>query len=267
MKPLIKKLAAIEFTFLTLFLIQALLWSGAGISFRAKFRDGFTALNNQSLFDWLGAAWSDYPLVAAWLLILCLAAGLLMINALCCTLYIQLKRCMTRPAWPSWIFFLLHLMFIALLACHGMVMVSTQKHHGIRLFPGDRSSDHGIVIRLDSVQYTAGIDLLTMERLERRRHMTRKRFPMNENTATLLVEGGNHHPKAKTIGMLAPVSCNGFRITLKEFISRTGPGELPDDAVGVEITLTRNPWNRVFFAVYILLIGLLAGYLALTWKR
>ncbi len=86
--PMIQRLSSVTLTFYNL--VVLILLMGAGVIFSTAHKEIFTQMNEVNIFTWLTATWDRSPEAVVWFLLLCVCAGVLFINALCCSLGRQL---------------------------------------------------------------------------------------------------------------------------------------------------------------------------------
>lgn len=261
--PIVQSLSALELTFIILILLQVLMWIGVAALSVESFSKDLSALNHTGLFTWMTRAAGSQVWALLWMGGLCVCALILLINAFFCTLFRQLKQGLKQNTPARWLFIVLHMLFILLLAGHGLIMVFSEKQADLHLFENQSLLlADGSSLHIRSISYTAGKDLLTMKRFEKRPVLTRERFDVLSNHVRVSVMKNGRPAADGTIRMLAPLHAGPLRINLIDFTLDKKTGN-----VGVILTLTRNGWDHFFFCVYVLLIGTLAGFTALTWNR
>ena len=87
---MIQRLSSVTLTFYNLVVLILLL--GAGVLFSTAHKEIFTHMNEVEIFDWLFTTWESAPVLVLWFVLLCICAGVLFINALCCSMDRQLAR-------------------------------------------------------------------------------------------------------------------------------------------------------------------------------
>ncbi len=256
---MIQRLSSVTLTFYNLVFLVLLM--GAGVFLNISHEQAFTRMNEVSIFNWLTTTWPTDPTLVVWFFLLCLTAGILLINALCCSLARQLSLAKRSGRMKNWLFFILHCLFILVLICHGLILVAGEKQSRVSLFPGQTHSFGQYEIQVSDVVFTDDKQILTVPKKKQRQLMTRKNIHIHENYA-LLTLLKNKRTLSKKVMMLSPLRYKSVQITLIEFIPQGS-----DHQLGVVLTLTHNFLNRFFFMVYGVMILALAGFTAITWKR
>jgi hypothetical protein len=257
---MIQRLSSVTLTFYNLVVLVLLM--GTGVFLDISHKAAFTRMNEVSIFSWLNATWPTDPALVIWFLLLCLTAGILLINALCCSLDRQLALAKRSGRMKNWLFFILHCLFILVLICHGLILVAGEKQSRVNLFPGQSHSFGPYEIQVSDVVFTDDRQILTAPKKKQRPLMTRKNIHIHENYALLTLLKNKHILASKKVMMLSPLRYKSVQITLIEFVIPKS-----DPQLGVVLTLTHNVLNRFFFMVYGIMIIALAGFTAMTWKK
>lgn len=257
---MIQRLSSITLTFYNL--VVLILLMGVGVLLSLSHKEIFTQMNEVNIFNWITATWESAPLLVVWFLVLCLSAGVLFINALCCSLDRQLVLAKKTGQLKNWLFFILHFLFLMTLACHGLILVVGEKQSRVLLFPGQVETFGPYEIQLDDLVFSDDTNILRVPKKEQRALMTRKSIHIHENYARLSLLKNNRPLASKKVMMLSPLQYRSVQITLIEFVIQGA-----DNRLGVILTFTNNFLNRFFFWVYGVMILALAGFTAVTWKR
>lgn len=257
---MIQRLSSVFLTFYTLVILVLLM--GAGVFLNLSHKQAFTQMNEVSIFSWLSTTWPTAPVLVIWFLVLCLTAGILFINALCCSLDRQLSLARRSGRIKNWLFFILHCLFILVLICHGLILTVGEKQGKIRLTPGQSHLFGPYEILVSEVVFMDDKNILTAPKNEQRQLMTRKNIHIHENYVQVTLLKNKEILASKKMRMLSPLRYQSVQITLIEFIVLE-----PDNVLGVMLTLTHNFLSRFFFLVYGLMILALGGFTAMTWKR
>jgi hypothetical protein len=268
---MIQRLSSVTLTFYNL--AALILLMGTGIWLNLFHNEAFARMNEISIVSWLTATWPTSPILVIWFFLLCLTAGILLVNALCCSLDRQLSLAKRSGRMKNWLFFILHCLFILVLICHGLILVVGEKQSRIKLFPGQTHLFGQYEIKVADVVFVDDTQILTAPKKKQRQLMTRKNIHIHENYAVVTLLKNNRIVASKKVMMLSPLQYKSVQITLIEFLIRQSNNPLtdhppePDNRLGVALTLTRNFLNRFFFGVYGVMILALAGYTAMTWKK
>ncbi len=118
-----------------------------------------TRMNEISIFNWITATWPVAPILVIWFFLLCLSAGILLINALCCSLDRQLSLAKRSGRMKNWLFLVLHRLFILVLICHGLILVVGEKQNRVKLFEGQVHPFGRYEIKVSNVVFTAAVQV------------------------------------------------------------------------------------------------------------
>lgn len=260
--PMLKRLSSLNLTFWSLLTLVSFLVCGIFLCLDPYYKSAIDGLNHHLLVQWLGHHLEKHPLICVWVLGICMASGLLMVNALACTLTAQLTAARRSRSRRRWFFFGAHLLFILVLGCHGITLVSGTRYGSITLYPGETHRlDKTTTIELVRTVYVDDPALLKMEMKKSRRLMTRETFHMKENRAYIKLSREGKPDMIKTVKFLKPLVSGALRVTLTTFRPDTaGKG------IGVTVTAGKIPLVPLFFTAYALLILALGGLL-ITGRR
>lgn len=257
---LTQRLTSVRLTFYALVVLVCLMGIGSYLSLTNK--PIFLAMNESGIMDWFPATWQGAPWVMAWFLALCLAAAVLFINGIACCLLRQLPQAKRSRRKRFWVFFILHCLFLLVLGCHGLALVSGTKLSHIHLFPGETQKFGPYEILVSQVIYQDDMAILSADKKKQRAMMTQKNIRLSNNWADLTLSKNNVPLVSGRIKMLSPLRSGFLQITLTQFlVDPTGTGP------GVNLVVTHNILNALFFTAYAVMIFFLAGYTILTWKK
>lgn len=257
-------LSSIRLTFITLAAMMGFMLTGIILTTFPEYRKVIMSMNHSIALDWLLAHARQHWGTALWLMGICLAAVLLFLNTLLCTVTRQLLPALKINSFRRWSFLILHCLFLLVLACHGLSLVAGDKQENITLFPGQSLvvSDN-FQIHLTGVSYQADPELLAMDLQTSRSLMTRKAYDRHSNTATLDLYQDRTLLASGTVFMLNPLRTKGIQVTLTAFSLGK---EDHDGEIGVTLTLSRNPLTPFFFTAYALMIITLVCFIIITWN-
>lgn len=261
---MIKKLASLNLTLCCLSAMIACLALGWAVSGLKAFRQGFNALNQGLVWDWLAAG--PDPLLAAWLAALCLASAALLVN---------LVACLIDRLWP-WLkgsrdprrilLFGVHLLVGLVMLGHGASMAVGFKADRLRLLPGQTVQlPRGYALRLEAVNFVDDPALLTLDYRRARAAMTRQRFHRGQNQAQVSLLHHGQVEASGSLGMLRPLRHDQTIVALGGFILGDD-GQTPP-TIGVEAAVTHTPLNTAFLSAYLLMIAGFLGLTILGWRR
>ena len=261
---MIQKIASIKLTFFSLILLIVLMGMGIALSLFPAYTDAIEKMNQTIVYHWIVNTWHETPLLTAWVLLVTVVSAVLFINTACCSMTIQLHTALKTASVRRWSFFIIHFLFLMVLACHGITMVTGHKQDNIQLYPG-QSHLFGDNYRIDmvNVNFADNQKFLTMKRKESRHLMTRKNIHPKLNYADIAMFQNNRQVDSQRVFMLHPMRYKSLRVTVTKFIAKRQNGQ---QTVGVNLSITRNIFTQFFFTVYALMIIMLAYFVAITWK-
>ena len=267
---MIQRLSSVSLTFYSLVVLVLLM--GTGVFLNLSHKEAFTQMNEVSIFTWITTTWPTTPALVIWFFLLCLVATILFINALCCSLDRQLALARRSGRIKNWLFFILHCLFILVLICHGLILLVGEKQSRVSLFPGQAHSFGPYEIIVSDVVFMDDKNILTAPKNKQRQLMTRKNIHIHENYATLTLLKNKKVLASKKVRMLSPLRYRSVQITLIEFVipesdNQRSDNHQLDNPLGVVLTLTHNFLSRFFFLVYGVMILVLTGFTAMTWKK
>lgn len=255
---MIQKLSSIKFTFYNLILMICMM--GTGVYLSRSFKQSFNMLNQSSIFEWINTVWLDTPVLAVWFVLLCCSSALLFINVLFCSLTKQINKAMKSGMLQKWLFFILHCLFIVVLACHGLTLVMGSKKSNVILFPNESVIfENKYKIEASEVIFNSDINILKADRHKQRAMMTRENINRKDNFVRISLFENSKLLESKKVFMLSPLKYRFLQVTLTEFIARDG-------RIAVNINVTKNILNTFFFIVYAFMILALGLYILFTFK-
>jgi hypothetical protein len=238
---------------------------GTGIYLSYGYKQDFKVMNEILIFEWLKKIWPDHPVLAIWFILLCISAAFLFVNVLCCSLTKQIHMAKKSGKLEKWLFFILHCLFIMVLACHGLILVVGHKQTNVTLFAHEKISfKNQYVIEVTDVAFKDDIRILKAPKSEQRALMTQKDIHRKQNFAQISLYQHSTLLETKEIMMLSPLRHGSIQITLTEFIVKETDHK---DRIGVKLTMTENHLNIFFFMIYGLMILCLVGYVLLIFHR
>ena len=288
---MVRRLASIRLTFVCILSLGALLMTGVFLYNSPDGRDVIESLNGMLLFSWIGQHLFTHTTLSFWVFGVCTVAGLLFINTLCCTFFNLLPLALKRSNLKRWSFFGIHILFIVVLSCHGIALISGHKAENITLFPGaSHPLTDGLTLQISEITYVDDIAILTKKKQESRKMMTRKRFHHHKNGVGADLMRGDDVVASGTVRFLEPLVYGSLRVTLTRFLLKKNQkrgetqGERGDalilngakgdknidqstGAIGAVFTVTQNPFTSVFFTAYGLLIIAITGFIVATYQE
>ncbi len=261
---MIQKIASIKLTFFSLVLMVMLMGMGVVLSLFPAYTDAIEQMNQTIVYHWILSAWHENPLLTIWVLLVTVSSAVLFINTACCSMTLQLRTALKTASIQRWAFFVIHFLFLMVLACHGITMVTGHKQDNIQLYPG-QSHRFGDNYRIDMVDVTFADDpkFLTMNRKKSRHLMTRENIHPKLNFADINLFKNDCKLDSQRVFMLQPMRYRSLRITVTKFVAKPQKGL---QTAGVNLSVTRNIFTSFFFTVYALMIITLACFVAITWK-
>jgi len=267
--PMIRKLAAIHITYCAIISLVILLMGGVVLSYFPVHQKAIDGLNTSLVHQWLFHNISSNPLVTAWVILICLASGILFINTLVCSMTTLVSAAIKHRSINRWSFLCMHLLFLVVLVCHGLALISGHKTQEIKLYPGD---SHGLIngfsLKVDEINFVDDTRLISMKMKKNRNLMTRKTFHADQNTASVTLLKDQTPVKSQKVMMLNPLVHDAMRITLTRFLLKknTGNKEINENTsnkneqgvekekIGAVFILSSNNFTALFFIAYGLLI-------------
>ena len=148
----------------------------------------FKAMNDRLFLSWFKAAAFDQPLIGAWLLVLFVFSGLLLVNLVCCCLYLPALKPRPQNRSKPLLLLILHLLVGLVMIGHAANMTVGYKTARIKLLPGQSAPlPDGRQLRLETLACSFPPELMNSEREQIRRRMTRDRVRLDENHADFTV--------------------------------------------------------------------------------
>ena len=262
---MIQKLASIKITFFLLSVLVVCLLTGVVLTVDQHHASAMKSLSRQLPLKWLIHEARDDILLTVWFVGLCLIAGLFFIHVICC-ISIRIYRWLQNSiSLRQWLFFLLHLMFVIVMLCHGLSMILGYKHSNIRLFEGQTFPfDDGYTLTLSDIRFVDDPAILKASYQDQRALMTRDNIHRHENYVRIALLKDNKVLLSGRIYILAPLRFGAFQITLTDFFI---PENNTDDPIGVKLVISKNPVTPYFFGAYAVMIITLIGFIIMTWRN
>ncbi len=260
---MIQRLASIKFTFLSLALLIFLMTTGIALTIFPEYKDAVKAMNERIIYQWLIENWRQKAVLTAWFLLLVLSAGVLFVNTVCCILSTQLLAAMRIGNLRRWLFLIIHVTFLLVLAIHGITLITGDKQENVLLCQGQSYVfGENFRIELSEVIFSDNPDLLKNKRKDRLHRMTRENFHRKQNIASISLFKENRHVKHQKVYLLEPLKYRSLRVTLTRFSVVNIDGR---EQIAVNLAVTRNIFTGFFFTVYAVMIIALFCFIALTW--
>ena len=267
---MIRKLASIHITYSAIISLGILLMGGIVLSYFPTHQKAIDGLNTSLIHQWL---FRNNPMVSIWVLLVCLASAILFINTLFCSVTTLVPAALKHKSINRWCFLCMHLLFLVVLACHGLSLISGHKTQELELYPGNTQElINGFSLKVKGINFVDDTLLLSMKKKESRKLMTRKSFHADQNTADIILLENQSQIANKKIKMLQPLVHDGMRITLKRFVlkknnlnNKNSPIKNTDgmkkDEIGAVFILSSNNFTSIFFTAYGLLICTIIIYI------
>ncbi len=256
-RALLNRISSLTFSFILMCVLAV--WLGIGILLvrQPAVASVIKGMNDQLFLSWLLTSGVSQPLISAWLMILFVLSGLLLLNLVCC--------CLTRPALKirakngrkPLLLLTLHILVGLVMIGHVANMTIGFKTARIKLRPGQQLVlPDGRTIRLESIHCSFSPDLMNLEHDEIRKKMTRDRVSLKDNYADFTIQKEGEVVDTGRAFLLRPFRRGSFRITLNRFfpadkLSRPAMGEI---SVGAVITVADNFLHELFFGIYAAMI-------------
>lgn len=262
---MLKKISSLKITFFCLGLLIGSLLIGVALTFDKNHAASLKSLSRQLPLKWLiNESASDF-IITTWFVFVCLVAGVFFIHLICCILTRFFRLIQNGFSPRQWLFFLIHMMFVLVMLCHGLSMILGYKLTGISLFAGQTTRfDKDYILLLSDVRFVDDPAILKVSYENQRSMMTRSNIHKDKNYADITLMKENRILTSGRIYMLKPLQFGSIRITMTEFFI---PENRPDDPIGVKLVITNNPVTPFFFAAYAIMIISLIGFVIITWRN
>jgi hypothetical protein len=216
------------------------------------------------VFDFFKAHWKDNIVLLIWVMSICAASVLLIINTAFCSFTHQLKIALKKATLRKWSFFIIHITFLTILSCHGIAMVSGNKKTDVKLFEGDSYVFlNTIKITAVKINFTDDMEMLKLSPQKSRDLMTRRTFHRKKNYAELSISENEKEVCQGKVFMLDPVKFKSIQITAIRFLYKNING---DEFLGINLTIIKNGFTDFFFIIYGVMITTLICFIVITWK-
>lgn len=259
---MIKKLASIQLTFITLASLVAMLGIGAGLAYSQGHAETIELISEAIALDWLLAAGHGDRVVLVWFVATCAVAAVLFLNVIACIGLHMAELFRNTGIFRRCLFILAHVMFAVILLCHGLGMILGYKYSPIEMWSKDSFVfEGGYEITVDDVIFKDDAAMLEADYKTRRSMLTRERFHPGNNSAVVTLRYEGRIIQSERVCILAPMVANGIQITLTDFIYNRDKAENP---IGISLAVTKNSVTQLFFASYVVLILSLIGIV--TWR-
>lgn len=261
---MIKKLASIKLTFITLASLVTMLGIGVGLTYGQGYAKAIRLISETIPLDWLLAAGHGDRVVLVWFVATCAVAAVLFLNVIACIGLHMANLFRNSGILRKCLFILIHVMFAAVLLCHGLGMILGYKYNSIEMWPQDVFAfEGGYEITVDDVIFKDDATMLEADYKTRRSMLTRERFHPGNNTAAVTLKNKGRSIRSDRICILAPLVTDGIQITLTDFIYNKDKTENP---IGVSLVVTKNPVTPLLFTSYVVLILSLICLVIVTWR-
>ncbi|SMD13170.1 hypothetical protein SAMN02746065_1471 [Desulfocicer vacuolatum DSM 3385] len=219
---MIQKLSSIKLTFYSIICLGILLIMGVIFCYFPVHQTNIDQLNSNLIHHWLGKTVTTNPIVSIWVISVCLVSAILFINALLCSLSHLLPAALKHSSLKKWSFMLMHLLFLLVLTCHGLSLVSGHKTEDIQLYPGETHElSNGFSLLIEDIIFVDDTRLISMKTKKSRHLMTRKTFHPDKNYASVILMEKTKPLTSQRIMMLNPLVHGTMRLTLKRFLFET----------------------------------------------
>ncbi|MBI9052927.1 MAG: hypothetical protein JEY96_03865 [Bacteroidales bacterium] len=262
---MIKLLSSMRFAFWLLLSIIIWLFIGAMLTIHDNFYYAIKEMGNELILDWILEKSSNSPTVLIWFIGLCLIGFLLAVSFIFCTWYNLLKVARKQASLKSILLFIIHILFVIIMALHLGSMLLGYKYSDVELAVGQEFKfDEGYSIKLNKVHYIDDINVLKMKYKEMRKYHTRNGFHYKDNYAQLTLKQNDKEIKSEKTSMLSPFKYGCLRATISYFYLPKGS---ESDTPGIKLVIAKNYFNELFFIFYALEIISILIFLLITWKK
>lgn len=261
---MIRTLSSIKLTFVLLFILTIFMGIGIFLARLDGYKQAIVLMGDVLIYDFFKAHWKDNIVLLIWVLSICAASVLLMINTVFCSFTHQLKVALKSATLRKWSFFVIHITFLIVLSCHGISMISGSKNTDVKLFEGDSYVFlDNIKIKVLNVNFSDDREMLKLSPQKSRDLMTRKAFHRKKNYAKLSVSEKGKEVCQGKVFMLNPLKYKSIQITAIRFLHKNINGA---ESIGINLTIIKNGFTGFFFIIYGVMITTLVCFIVITWK-
>ncbi len=271
---MIQKFASIKLTFYLLLIIIALMSIGIGLSFFPEYKQAMKIMNNTVIYDWIKNTW--HVTLTLWVIIIIFVSLLLFINTALCNIINQLAAAVKIGNFRAWSFFIIHILFLMVLFCHGITLITGNKQENINLCKNESYTFKNYTIKIKNIQFIDNPEFLKIKDFKKSKQvLTRKNFHIKQNFAQIILLKNNREISTQKAYFLKPMTYKSLRITITNFVTKTINKSKNADGVqntnekeelSVVLTITKNAFVPFFFTVYGFLIISLICFVVITWK-
>lgn len=261
---MLQKISSIKVTFFCLSLLVVALLMGVALTFDKNHAAVIKSLSRQLPLTWLFQEGQRDPIVTTWFITICLVAGAFFLHLVCC-IVTRLFRLIQNGTSPrQWLFFIIHIVFMLVMLCHGLSMIMGYKMSDVEMYSGQMirfNNDYDLL--LSDVRFVDDPAILNAPYEKQRAMMTRENIHRDKNYAGITLKKNEEVLASGRIYMLKPLRFGAIQITLTDFFV---PQNRYDDSIGVKLVITRNPITLFFFCTYAIMIITLIGFIVITWR-
>ena len=262
---MLQKFSTLKITFVLLVGLIASLLAGVFLTFDKHHAAAMKFLSKQLPLTWLMNESGTDGVLTAWFVTVCLIAGIFFIQIICCLLMRSSRLFRNGFSLKQWMFFLLHIMFVLVMLCHGLSMILGYKHSGVRLLSGQVFSfGEGWTVTPSDVRFSDDPAILKASYQQQRSLMTRENIHRHQNHAEISLEKEGQLLSSGRIYMLAPMQYGSVRITLTDFFISENEDK---DVIGVKLVISKNLVTPYFFSAYAAMILTLIVFIVITWRN
>ncbi|MBW2605240.1 MAG: hypothetical protein JRE28_13155 [Deltaproteobacteria bacterium] len=260
---MLQKISSIKTTFFCLGSLIGSLLIGVALTFDKHHAIALKSLSRQLPLTWLFNESGTDVVITVWFVAVCLIAGLFFIHLVCCILTRFYRLFQNGFSLRRWLFFLMHIMFVLVMFCHGLSMIMGYKHSDIKMLAGQATRfDKDYILSLSEIKFVDDSAILKASYENQRAMMTRDNIHRDKNYAYFDLSNDNRTLSSGRIYMLAPYRFGSIQITLTDFF--IAENRL-DNPIGVKLVITKNPITPFFFGTYAVMIISLVGFVIITW--
>jgi hypothetical protein len=211
------------------------------------------------------------PLILIWLLFFTLAGAGLFVNTWCCTT-LQIRSFFRTRSQGSpkenrlGLKTLIHILSLLVISLHALDITLIQRHRPVKTYAGQTIRLGSCEIRVKTISCVARPSMIMEDETGgtvKSVHLPEKEFSIKDNVAIIEIMKDSKILAKRELRILSPVRFGATFIFLDGFFIAHG-----GETVGVKIHHSDNPLALVFFAVYILLLGLLVmRFFAIKWRE
>ena len=213
----------------------------------------------------------DHPAAIVWLVVLILLGAALFINTACCAFsqtgaLAKLRNMEPENRHRTVLMALIHIAALLVIGLHAVDITIIKRQKPIRIYPDQTVQMGRYALRVSDISFVTDRAMITENAKGQKTKSFRipaKSYSRDKNFARIEISTEKTPAETRELRILEPVRSGADYFFLDGFFIADG-----SQKIGVEIHHSFNPLAMIFFAVYIVLFGLMTlRYLAMRKER